>query len=417
MEYGLIGEKLSHSFSREIHSLIAGYNYELKEIKPCDLDSFMQAKNFKGINVTIPYKEAVIPYLHYIDENAKEIGAVNTIVNKNGLLFGYNTDFGGMKALIERENIEISGKKVLILGTGGTSKTAFAVAKSLGAREIVKVSRNAKNGTVSYQEAPTLHPDAEVIINTTPCGMYPNTADMPIDPTLFKSLEGVVDAVYNPLRTELVLKAKKIGAKASGGLYMLVMQAVLASKIFTGAEIDEKKVQKAFKTTFLKKENIVLSGMPACGKSSVGKILAESLSRKLVDTDEMIEETAKMPIPEIFEKFGEAHFRDLEAKAVFEASKLSGVVISTGGGAILREESVKNLKKNGKIFFIDRKLEDLIPTSDRPTASTVEAIKARYNERIDTYNATADFVIKVTGHQSVVAKEIESVFVNENSCN
>lgn len=417
MEYGLIGEKLSHSFSRDVHRLIAGYNYELKEIKREDLDAFMQTKNFKAINVTIPYKEAVIPYLHYVDDSAKEIGAVNTVVNKNGLLFGYNTDFGGMKALIGRENIKISGKKVLVLGTGGTSKTATAVAKSLGAREIVTVSRTAKNGAVTYQEAPKLHPDAEVIINTTPCGMYPNTQGMAIDPALFTRLEGVVDAVYNPIRSELVLKAKSLGVKSAGGLYMLVMQAVLASKIFTGAEIDPKTVEKAFKTTFLKKENIVLSGMPACGKTSVGKLLAINLSREFVDTDEMIIEEAKMPISEIFERYGEAYFRDLEAKAVLEASNLSGVIIATGGGAVMREENVKNLKKNGKIFFIDRPLNDLMPTDDRPTASTADALMTRYNERIDTYNATADFVVKVTGHQSLVAKEIESVFVNENSCN
>ncbi len=417
MEYGLIGEKLGHSFSREVHNSLAGYNYELKELAPTDLVSFMQSKNFKAINVTIPYKQAVIPHLHFVDETAKAIGAVNTVVNKNGLLYGYNTDFGGMKALIERENIEIFGKKVLILGTGGTSKTAFSVAKSLGAKEIVFVSRHPSGGEVSYGQAPILHADAEIIINTTPCGMLGSAQEMPISPALFPHLKGAVDAVYNPLRTPFILAAKKQGAKAAGGLYMLTMQAVLASQIFTGAEIPQEKAEKAYKNLFLKKENIVLSGMPASGKSTVGKLLAQDLNRKFIDTDEMIEKAAGMPISEIFSQFGEAYFRDLESKAVLEASKLSGVVISTGGGAVLREENVLNLKKNGKIFFINRKLGDLMPTADRPLASTCEAIKNRYNERIGTYLGTADFTVEVNGHQSTVAKEIERLFFNENSCN
>ena len=402
MEYGCIGEHLAHSFSKEIHNKIASYNYEICEVAGDDLEAFMINHDFKAINVTIPYKEAVIPYLHVIDDAAKEIGAVNTIVNKDGKLYGYNTDFMGMSALADRIGIEFSGKKVLVLGTGGTGKTAVAVAKSKGAREVITVSRRIG---VTYEDAKRDHADAQIIINTTPCGMYPDNYSSPIELDDYPCVVAVLDAVYNPLVTKLVAQARKKGIKAECGLYMLVAQAVFASEKFTENQYDRKVIDDVFREIFLSKQNIVLTGMPGSGKSTVGKLLSEITGREFIDTDEMIVEKYGV-IPAIFEAEGETAFRDKETEAIKEAAKRCGSVIATGGGAILRSENIEALKSNGKIFFLDRPIEQLIPTDDRPLARDAEAIKKRYEERYDLYNQTADVAIKVSGSQNSVANNI-----------
>lgn len=390
MKYGLIGEKLGHSFSPEIHAQLADYSYELLELSREELSSFMSRGEFRGINVTIPYKEAVIPYLDFIDEAAKKIGAVNTVINRGGSLYGYNTDYLGMRAMIVNKGISLSGKKTVILGTGGTSKTAHAVAESLGAREIITVSRKGGRGLITYGELYEKHSDAQIIINTTPVGMFPNSFDSPIDPAHFKELSGVIDAVYNPMKTPLVRRARELGIKATGGLYMLVAQAYYASELFLDTKYPEEKIEEIYLKTRAKKENIVLTGMPASGKSTVGRILAESLGRELLDTDSMIAKAAGMPIPEIFEKYGEAHFRCLETEAIKAASQRVGVIIATGGGAVLKSENVDALRSNGRIYFIDRPLASLIPTEDRPLSSTREAIEARFEERYPIYLSTLD---------------------------
>ena len=246
MEYGLIGEKLGHSFSKDIHEKIAPYTYELKEIAPEDVDAFMKERSFKAINVTIPYKQTVIPYLDEISKTAKTIGAVNVIVNKQGKLKGDNTDFAGICALIRRAKVEISGKKVLILGTGGTSKTARCAAASLGAAKIFNVSRSKKDGALSYEEAYEKQRDAQVIINTTPCGMFPKTEGLPADIEKFPALEGVIDVVYNPVETRLIKAAKAKGLPAEGGLYMLVAQAVYACGLFLEKEADETLIDPVY---------------------------------------------------------------------------------------------------------------------------------------------------------------------------
>ena len=402
MEYGCIGEHLAHSFSKEIHNKIASYNYEICEVAVDDLEAFMINHDFKAINVTIPYKEAVIPYLHVIDDAAKEIGAVNTIVNKDGKLYGYNTDFMGMSALADRIGIEFSGKKVLVLGTGGTGKTAVAVAKSKGAREVITVSRRIG---VTYEDAKRDHADAQIIINTTPCGMYPDNYSSPIELDDYPCVVAVLDAVYNPLVTKLVAQARKKGIKAECGLYMLVAQAVFASEKFTENQYDRKVIDDVFREIFLSKQNIVLTGMPGSGKSTVGKLLSEITGREFIDTDEMIVEKYGV-IPAIFEAEGETAFRDKETEAIKEAAKRCGSVIATGGGAILRSENIEALKSSGKIFFLDRPIEQLIPTDDRPLARDAEAIKKRYEERYDLYNQTADVAIKVSGSQNSVANNI-----------
>lgn len=394
MKYGLIGEKLGHSFSKPIHEKTGGYEYELREIARGDLDAFMKEKAFLGINVTIPYKSDVIPYLDYIDPVAESIGAVNTVVNREGKLYGYNTDFGGMKMLIEKQGFSYKNKKVLILGTGGTSKTATAVAKSLGAKETVIVSRK---GSVNYENVYTLHGDVSFIINTTPVGMYPDNFSSPLELSRFTALEGVTDVVYNPLKTRFCLEAEKIGVPSEGGLYMLVAQAVFASQYFLGRELDLKGLtDEVFEGIKKDKQNIVLIGMPGCGKSTIGEALSKKTGREYIDTDEMIVRDHGV-ISEIFAQKGEAYFRSLETQAVKEASKQSGIIIATGGGAVLKRENVEALRQNGIIFFLNRPLEDIIPTDDRPLSRDVEALKKRFEERYDLYVASTDYEIHIDG--------------------
>lgn len=390
MKYGCIGEHLGHSFSKEIHNALADYEYIIHEVAKDDLEAFAKRRDFLGINVTIPYKELIMPYLDEIDEAAKKIGAVNTVVNREGKLFGYNTDFYGMSMLVKHAGIEVFGKKVAILGGGGTSKTANAVFTSLGAKEIIRVSRTKSADTVTYDELYREHSDIEIIMNTTPVGMFPNTEGMPITLDSFERLSGVLDAVYNPLRTKLIEAAQERKIPASGGLYMLVAQAVRASEIFLGKDYPDGVLDAVYSKILSEKENIVLIGMPASGKSTVGKILSEKLARELVDSDSVIVENNRMAIPDIFERFGEAHFRILESEAIAEISKKTSAVIATGGGAILKGENIRRLRQNGRIYFLDRPLSSLIPTSDRPTASSKEMIEKRYNERYGIYSSVCD---------------------------
>ncbi len=406
MQYGLIGEKLPHSFSKEIHALFAGYDYKICEIEPCELDSFMKERDFLGINVTIPYKKAVIPYLDYISDEAKAIGAVNTIVNKDGRLCGYNTDFAGLKGLILHCKMELFGKKVLILGSGGTSLTARAVAASLGAREIYTVSRTPADGEISYCDAEREHNDAEVIINTTPVGMFPKHDATPVDINKFPKLLYVVDAIYNPLRTELVFSCIKKGINASGGLYMLMYQGAKAAELFLDTKISDETAEAAFKKITAMKENIVLTGMPSSGKTTVGRILSETLGIKVFDSDDEIKNRIGMEISDFFAKHGEKAFRDIESEVIAELSGKTGCIISTGGGAILREENIKNLKKNGRIYFLDRPLERLLVTPDRPLSSDSEALKKRYDERYGIYLASCDVRIDSSGTAKECAEKI-----------
>ena len=406
MQYGLIGEKLGHSFSKYIHEQIENHEYILKEIPKDEIDTFWCDKNFKAVNVTIPYKQSMLSHLDFISERAKKIGAVNTVVNKKGKLYGYNTDCLGMRAMIQKAGISISGKKVLVLGTGGTSKTARVVALEEGAEEVLIVSRSKKDNSITYDEAFKNHSDAHIIINTTPCGMYPDVDASPIDISKFPRLEGVVDAIYNPIRTKLVSEAVKKGIKAVGGLYMLVSQAVYAAEKFHGKSYPESLTDKIFDSLYSSKENIVLVGMPSSGKSTVGKFIASLTGRNFIDTDDMIVESQNMHIPEIFKTYGENKFRDMESISVKEASGYSGCVIATGGGAVLREENVASLKQNGRLYFLDRDLSQLVPTSDRPLASDAQAIQKRYKERYPIYTSVADEIIKIDADANTIAKRV-----------
>lgn len=406
MEYGCIGEKLTHSFSKEIHNLLFDYNYKIQEIPRGKLDEFMSKRDFKAINVTIPYKQDVIPYLDWISDTARTIGAVNTIVNRNGKLHGYNTDFGGMTALIKRQGIEINGKTVIILGSGGTSKTAVAVAKNLGAKNVVRVSRTAKEECITYAEMYKSFADTQVIINTTPCGMYPNIMGEPVDLDRFTKTEAVVDAIYNPLCSNLVVKAKSRGINAIGGLYMLVAQAAQAAELFVDTKVSIQRVDAVYKEIVKQKQNIVLVGMPSSGKSTIGKHLADELCMRFVDIDKEIEKVSQKTIPEIFKEWGESVFRDIEANAIVDISALQNCVIATGGGAILREQNVTLLRGNGTVYFIDRPIDLLITTNDRPLSSNRHDLIRRYNERYDIYCRAAD---KKVTNDSTIKNVIDTI--------
>lgn len=410
MKYGLIGEHLGHSFSKEIHEKIGDYVYEICEIEPQNLEVFIKSRDFLAINVTIPYKQAVIPFLDEIDEHAKKIGAVNTIVNRNGKLHGYNTDYFGMRSLILKTGVSLKDKKVAILGTGGTSKTAYAVVSDMGVGEVIFVSYREKQGAITYEKLYENHQDTDVIINTSPVGMYPKNEECPLNIDKLPKLSLVLDAIYNPLKTNLVLNARKKNISARGGLYMLVSQAIRAYELFTDKKAPSDLTDKIYNELITQKSNIALIGMPSSGKSTVGKLLASKVGKQFIDTDEEIIKREGIDISEIFQKHGESYFRELEAKTVGEVSKFNGFVIATGGGAILKEENVRALRQNGKLYFLDRDIDLLMPTSSRPTASSKEAIKKRYNERYEIYKKSADASISANGKVSEVVDLILKEF-------
>ena len=324
MNCGLIGYPLGHSYSPQIHRALADYDYHLWELEPEELAGFLEKRDFAGINVTIPYKEQVIPYLDELSETARAIGAVNTVVNRNGRLVGDNTDLPGMLALIRRMRLTLAGKKVLILGTGGTSKTARAAAAQLHAAEIYRVSRCGKDDAITYPQAAAEHGDAACIINTTPCGMYPDLGGCPVELDSFPRLEGVVDVIYNPLRSELVLSARQRGIPAEGGLYMLAAQATYASALFRGCEATAGDIELAYRTVLRRMENIVLIGMPSSGKTTVGRLLAQHTGKEFVDTDALVEQAVGMPVPDYFAAKGESAFREREKEAVASAAASGG---------------------------------------------------------------------------------------------
>ncbi len=412
MKYGLVGEKLGHSYSCEIHALIGDYDYKLTPLAKDEVAEFFKRRNFCAVNVTIPYKETVIPLLDVVSQEAKAIGAVNTVVNRDGKLFGYNTDFYGIKALLQKADIDVCGKNVLILGTGGTAKTAAAVMTALGAKRIEKVSRSKKEGAIDYDEAKK-RVDTHIIFNATPVGTFPNDEGLPLDLSGFERLEGVLDAIYHPLATNLVLGAREKGCKAEGGLYMLVAQAVYASRLFFGKEIGDvgkDEIDDIYDKILAQKQNVVLVGMPSSGKSTIGKRVAKMLGRKFVDTDDEIIKKIKMPISEFFAKFGESEFRKIESEVIGEIAKESGIVIATGGGAVLAKQNVFALKRNGKLVFLDRKPTNLVATETRPLSSNRQDLQRLYEQRYPIYSACADLKIENDGTIDDVVREVVKEF-------
>lgn len=401
MEYGLIGRRLGHSYSKIIHEMLCGYAYDLCPLEPEQLEELFAKREFKALNVTIPYKQAVIPLLDEVDEGALAIGAVNTVVNQNGRLTGYNTDIDGFLYMARRAGVDMAGKKVVILGSGGTSRTTRAAAGELGAREIVTVSRH---GEDNYQNL-SRHADAQVLVNTTPVGMYPNWGQSPVSLESFPALEGVLDVVYNPLRTALLLQAEERGLPRSCGLPMLVAQAKRAAELFTGQNIDDSRAEAVLHGLRGQLTNIVLIGMPGCGKTTVGRALAGKLGRTFVDLDEEIVRRAGMPIPEIFAREGEAGFRERESALVREFGERTGLVVSTGGGVVTRRENYIPLKQNGLLLHL-RRDPAALPTDGRPL-SQATAPEELWRRRAPLYAAFADGEIDNNGTLAWTLEQIE----------
>ena len=401
MEYGLLGEKLGHSFSPQIHRDLAGYDYQLLPTPPEAVEDIFARRAFQGLNVTIPYKRTVMPLCDEIDPRAAAIGAVNTVVNQNGRLTGYNTDIDGFLYMARRAGVDMAGKKVVILGSGGPSRTARAAPGELGAREIVTVSRR---GEDNYQNL-SRHADAQVLVNTTPVGMYPNWGQSPVSLESFPALEGVLDVVYNPLRTALLLQAEERGLPCSCGLPMLVAQAKRAAELFTGQNIDDSRAEAVLHGLREQLTSIVLIGMPGCGKTTVGRALAEKLGRTFVDLDEEIVRRAGTSIPEIFAREGEAGFRERESALVREFGEHTGLVVSTGGGVVTRRENYIPLKQNGLLLHL-RRDPAALPTDGRPL-SQATAPEELWRRRAPLYAAFADGEIDNNGTLAGTLEQIE----------
>lgn len=410
MKYGLIGEKLGHSFSPQIHQALGCADYQLMPLNKDEFQTFMEKKDFCGINVTIPYKEAVIPYCHIVSEKAKAIGAINTIKAKTDekgetILYGDNTDFDGFLYLLQKNGINLQDKTVMLLGTGGTSKTVTAVARYCRAKRIITVSRTASNGFIDYAMCRE-EKDVNIIINTTPVGMYPNVGNCQINLKDYPRLEAVADVIFNPLETALLQQARKLGIRFVNGLEMLVAQAKFAEEIFFDKPIDTEEIDKIYRGLKREISNLVLIGMPGCGKTTIGRKLAESLNKQFVDSDALIEAKAGMKIADIFAAVSEAHFRKLEQSVIAEIGKEHGLVIATGGGVIKNEANIDALKQNGNIIFIDRPLADLEVGNGRPLSQSREEVKRLYGERYPLYKNYSDMHIENNGTPDETAREI-----------
>ncbi len=397
MEYGLIGGKLGHSYSKLIHEMLCGYRYDLCPLPTeAEARAFLKKRLFKAINVTIPYKKLVMEYCTYIDPRAKAIGAVNTVVNKNGLLYGYNTDYSGFAHLCEAHGVDFTGRTVLILGTGGTHNTTSAVARDKGAAKILTVSRkpDPEKGELSYTQA--LTSGAQIVINTTPAGMYPNVGVCNLDVAAMPGLEAVLDVVYNPDKTELILRAEEAGVPvAAGGLEMLVAQAVYAAEYFLGRTFDDAAGEIDRITAALRRDtrNVALIGMPSSGKTTVGRALAEALGKRFVDLDEEIVKADGRSIPDIFAAEGEEGFRQKETAVIAQFAKEGRQLLSCGGGAVKKPENVRLLRQNGVVLFLDRPLDALTVGGGRPLSSSADALRTMYAERRPLYLAAADAVV------------------------
>ena len=387
MKYGLIGENLGHSYSPFIHNILGSVPYELVSLRPEELGPFIKAGEFAGLNVTIPYRKAVIPFLDHIAPEAQTIEAVNTIVRREDGLWGYNTDCKGFLYAAERAGISLKGKKVLVLGSGGAS--AAVQAASAGAGAAVKVV--SRTGSLNYENVYE-ESGAEVIVNATPVGMYPQNRGKLLELSRFGSCCGVIDLIYNPLYTPLLLDARELGLPFSNGLSMLVAQAKYASDLFQGIQRPDSIIDEVLEQTQRQVENIVLIGMPGSGKSTIGKKLAAQQGKKFVDTDTLVEEKAGKSISDIFKEEGETVFRKLEAEVIASIGKERGQVIATGGGCVLSLENVRNLRQNGTMVFIKRDI-DKLSTEGRPL-SQGEDLAEMYKKRLPFYEAAADTVME-----------------------
>ena len=401
MKCGLLGRKLGHSYSPAIHAMLGDYEYNLYEKEPEELEAFLRNSDWDGINVTIPYKQAVIPYLDSLTPIASEVGAVNTIIRRDGKLIGINTDYWGFLSMVEKSGLAPAGKKCLVLGSGGASQVVQAVMRSKHAHVVV-ISRSGEN---NYENL-SRHADCAVIVNTTPVGMYPNTGVSPVNLDAFPHLEGVLDLVYNPARTQLLMDAENRGIVAMNGLFMLVAQAKNAAEHFMDTTLSDAKITEIHRSLRAQMENIILIGMPGCGKSTIGRLLAEKSGKHFVDADTEIENLAQKTIPRIFAEDGEAVFRDYETKVLDVLGKRSGLVIATGGGCVTKMRNYPLLHQNGTIFWLQRELDQL-PTEGRPLSTDLAAM---YRTRAPLYAQFADHILDNNGTLDDVITAILEVF-------
>lgn len=391
MRCGLLGRKLGHSYSPQIHRQLGNYAYTLFEKEPQELEEFLKSGDFTGLNVTIPYKKDVIPFLDELSPVAKRLGAVNTIVRReDGSLIGHNTDYFGFRYLVNRSGLDVGGKKVLVLGSGGASNTAVAVLQELGANVVI-ISRSGENHYGNL----TLHSDAAVIVNTTPVGMYPNTGVSPLDLGVFPRLEGVLDVVYNPAKPKILLDAEARGLVAMNGLGMLVAQAKQSAEWFTGCPIDDSKITEIHDSLRRQMENLILIGMPGCGKTTIGMLLAQRTGKKFVDADEALEQRVGRPITEIIPMEGESAFRQMETDTLAQLGKQSGLVIATGGGCVTQERNHPLLHQNGTILWLTRSI-DKLPTNGRPL-SQAGKLSEMFEKRRALYERFADISVSNDG--------------------
>ena len=397
---GLLGRKLGHSYSPQIHKMLGSYPYALYEKEPEEVEDFLKNGDFTAINVTIPYKKTVLPYCDVLSETAKILGAVNTLVRTpDGKLLGHNTDFYGFSAMLDRTGLSVRGKKALVLGSGGASNTAVAVLQERGA-EVIVISRS---GEENYQNL-SRHADAALLVNATPVGMYPHNGVSPVELALFPQVEGVLDMIYNPARTQLLLDAQRRGLIAENGLWMLVAQAKEAAEWFTGNAIDDGLIPKIHATLCRQMENIILIGMPGCGKSTVGPLVAEATGKVFVDADAVIAEEAGMSIPEIFAREGEDGFRARESAVLADLGKRSGIVLATGGGCVTREVNHALLRQNGTVFWLQRDLS-MLPTEGRPLSQR-DGLQTLYRRRMPLYTHFADHIIDNNGSAEETLRRI-----------
>ena len=400
--YGLLGRKLSHSLSPQIHAHFGSYPYELFCHEPEDLDAFFADKSLKAYNVTIPYKVEAYKRCDVLSDTAKKIGSVNTVVRRaDGTLYGDNTDYFGFDYMSKSCGADYNGKKVLVLGSGGASLTVCTVAKDCGAREIVVVSRSGEN---NYENI-SAHYDADIIVNTTPVGMYPNNGERLINLDKFTKAECVLDLIYNPCKTRLLLDADELGIPNANGLTMLVAQALRSAEQFIDEKLGDETIDRVYKAVLNEQKNIVLIGMPGCGKSTVGKILAKKLGRELVDTDEEIVKADGRTIPEIFSCDGEQFFRSVETDVCKAVGKKLFGIIATGGGAVVRKENRDALKQNGTVIYLKKDISQL-SIDGRPLSKNAESVKRLYEERKDIYETFADFSVEVSSDAEVTTERV-----------
>ena len=402
--FGLLGRKLSHSLSPQIHALFGSYPYDLFEREPEELDAFFADDSFAGFNVTIPYKLEALRRCDALSDTARRIGAVNTVLRRpDGTLFGDNTDCFGFLYMAKRCGVAFSGKKVVILGSGGAARTVQTAAADAGAKSIVVISRSGENNYGNLER----HADADVIVNTTPVGMFPHNLVSPVDLSIFHGHPAVLDLIYNPRRTALLLQAEALGLKNGNGMTMLVAQGKRSAEQFLGTPMDDEIIDRVTVQMLREQTNIVLIGMPGCGKTTVASMLGEKLRRPVFDTDAAVETSKGKSIPAIFAEAGEAAFRDAETAACEALGKRLGAVIATGGGAVLRERNRNALRQNGTVVYLRRSVTDLA-RGGRPLSKDTAAVETLYRQRKTIYERFADFTVDVDSDAQITAERVIS---------